>query len=56
MGAPWFKKYDKEWIEKYAAVYKKVIDNYEQLLEDDADKTQGGRWYGNDNFTDKKRV
>ena len=56
VGAPWFKKYDKEWIEKYAAVYKKVIDNYEQLLEGDADKTQGGRWYGNDNFTDKKRV
>ena len=48
-SAPWFKHYNKEWIEAYAAAFRKVIENHEQLLEGDADKIQGGRWYGNEN-------
>ncbi len=48
-SVPWFKHFDKEWIEKYAAALRKVVENYEQLLESDKDKTQGGRWYGAEN-------
>ncbi|MBR6791388.1 MAG: aminotransferase class I/II-fold pyridoxal phosphate-dependent enzyme [Oscillospiraceae bacterium] len=44
-SVPWFKHFDREWIEKYAAAIRKVAENYGQLLEDDAAKT-GGRWYG----------
>ena len=47
--APWFKHFDKEWIEKYASIFRKVVENHEQLLEDDADKSQGGRWHGMEN-------
>ena len=43
---PWFKHFDKEWIDRYAAAFRKVIENYKQLLDDDEKKTQGGRWYG----------
>lgn len=46
---PWFKHYDKEWIEAYAAAYRKVIDNYEQLLDSDTGAAQRGRWYGMEN-------
>ena len=45
-NVPWFKHYDKEWIEKYAAAVRKVIENYEELLEHDENRAQGGRWYG----------
>jgi dTDP-4-amino-4,6-dideoxygalactose transaminase len=45
---PWFKHYEPEWIEAYANAFKKVIDNYELLLEKDSD-TQGGRWHGTTN-------
>lgn len=45
-SVPWFKKYDKEWIEKYAQVIRKVSENYKDLLEGDEDKIQGGRWHG----------
>ena len=48
-AVPWFKHYDTEWIETYAAAYRKVIENYEQLLEKDDDNSQGGRWYGQSN-------
>jgi hypothetical protein len=44
-SVPWFKHYNKEWIEKYAAAIKKVIANHEQLLESDEAAT-GGRWHG----------
>ena len=43
------KEYYKEWIEKYAAAFRKVAENYEQLLSEDEKNTQGGRWYGMDN-------
>lgn len=48
-AVPWFKHYDTKWIETYAKAYRKVIENYEQLLEKDDDTTQGGRWYGQSN-------
>lgn len=48
-SAPWFKYLDKEFIELYAKAFRKVIENHEQLIEEDADKTQGGRWYGTEN-------
>lgn len=43
---PRFVKFDKEWIEKYAAAYRKVAESYEELLEGDNDNIPGGRWYG----------
>lgn len=46
---PWFKHFDKEWIEKYAAAFRKVIENYRDLLPGDNTKSAGGRWYGSDN-------
>ena len=42
---PWFKHYDKEWIDKYVAAFRKVADRYEELLEKEISK-QGGRWFG----------
>lgn len=47
ISVPWFKKFDKEWIEQAAAAFKKVVENYEQLLEGDVDKNHTvGVWYG----------
>lgn len=46
---PWFKHYEPEVIEKYASVFRKVIENHEQLLEGDIDRLQGGRWFGMEN-------
>ena len=46
---PWFKHLDKEWIDRYVAAFKKVIENHEQLLEDDSAESAGGRWYGKKN-------
>lgn len=49
-SVPWFKHFDKEWIEKYAAAYRKVIKNYSELLDQETDETaQSGRWYGMEN-------
>ena len=48
-SVPWFKHFDKKWIEAYAAAMKKVIDNHTQLLENDENRAQGGRWYGTEN-------
>ena len=46
---PWFKHYDKEWIEKYALAFRKVIENYRDLIPGDTAKSSGGRWFGSDN-------
>ena len=46
---PWFKHFDKYWIEKVAAVYRKVAENYKDLLEGDTNRVTEGRWYGMDN-------
>ena len=48
-SVPWFKHFEKEWIEKYAAVIRKVIENHKDLLASDAEGAQGGRWYGMEN-------
>ena len=48
-SAPWFKHFNKEWIDRYADMYIKVIENHEQLLDADKNAAQGGRWYGTDN-------
>jgi len=46
---PWFKHFDKELIEAHANAFKKVIDNYELLLEGDYENASGGRWHGTTN-------
>ncbi len=43
---PWFKHFDKEWIDTYVAAFRKVASHYEELLVGDDDKSQGGRWFG----------
>ena len=51
-NVPWFKHFDKEWIDKYVAIFRKVVENYEQLLDnasDTPDEDVGGRWYGTEN-------
>lgn len=48
----WFKRLDEEnkkWIEKVASVYRKVVENYEDLLEGDTKRVVEGRWYGQEN-------
>ena len=45
VSVPWFKHFNKEWIDRYVAAIRKVIDNHEQLLEADSDRI-GGRWHG----------
>ena len=47
-SVPWFKKYRPEWIDRYAAAYRKVAENADQLTGGTAGK-QGGRWYGMEN-------
>lgn len=45
--APWIKKFNKEWIEKLANVFKFVAENHESLLElDGITTTGGGHWHG----------
>lgn len=55
VSSPWFKNLDKEWIDKYVGVYKKVAENYKDLLEGDDDKDQGGRWHGSDNAENQQK-
>lgn len=50
-SVPWFKELNKEWIDRYAAGFRKVIENYRELLEEvkPAPADQEGRWYGTAN-------
>lgn len=48
-SVPVFRHFDKEWIDRYVAAVRKVIDNHEQLLENDVAGAQGGRWHGHEN-------
>ena len=48
-SVPWFKVYDKNQIDAYAACFRTVIENHEQLLEKDISDGRGGRWYGSEN-------
>ena len=51
-STPWFKKFNPEIIEMYAAAYRKVAENYKELLKDAPPRKKGanGRWffYGSD--------
>lgn len=43
--APWFKRHYPEIIEEYAGAFRKVIENYKELLEDDPGNPEGlGSW------------
>lgn len=55
ISAPWFKKFDAEWIERYAGAYRKVVENYQQLLDDDNKKDAGGIWYGAESDRKEKK-
>lgn len=46
LQVPWFKHFEPQWIERYAEAFRKVARNYKELLVDDNDKSQGGRWFG----------
>ena len=46
---PRFSYFDKEWIEAYAAGFRKVIENHEQLLDGDTNTPQESRWIGTGN-------
>ncbi len=48
-SVPWFIRPDKEWIDRYVAAYRKVIENRMQLREVTASAESGGRWYGTGN-------
>lgn len=47
-SVPWFKHFNKEWIELFAQAYRKVAENHMELLEleNSTNKEQSGRWYG----------
>lgn len=53
---PWFKKFDKQWIETYAGAIKKVALNYEQLLQTENEQDDQGRWHGNENTKEQQKV
>ena len=48
-SVPWFIQCMPEEIDLYAAAYRKVAENYAQLLDSDKDEAQGGRWHGKEN-------
>jgi len=41
---PWFKHFKPEIIDQYAAAFRKVIENYEELLPGDVDTVEDGSW------------
>ncbi|MFA7232381.1 MAG: DegT/DnrJ/EryC1/StrS family aminotransferase [Victivallaceae bacterium] len=43
-AVPWFKKFDRELIENYAAAVRKVVDHHEELLSGDTDKDFQPGW------------
>ena len=45
LSIPWFKVYRPEYIEMYANGYKKVVENYELLLEENQNSEVGGIWH-----------
>lgn len=55
LSVPCFRVYDEKWIELIASAYKKVAENYEQLLENDTKEEQGGRWHGFENTDEQKK-
>lgn len=47
---PWFKSFDKEWIDAYAECFRTVVENHKQLLDKKDGAKQGGRWYGSESM------
>ena len=41
---PWFKHFDKEILDQYAAAFRKVIANYQDLLPGDSATEESGSW------------
>ena len=56
MTVPWFKKFDKEWIELYAGAIRKVAENWQQLVEVKEEEQEGGRWHGNENTAEQQKT
>ena len=56
MTVPWFKKYDKEWIETYAGAIRKVAENWQQLLEINEEEQEVGRWHGTENAVEQQKT
>jgi len=47
VSIPWFKTFQPKWLELYAAAYRKVAENYQQLLDlEKSSDVAGGQWYG----------
>jgi dTDP-4-amino-4,6-dideoxygalactose transaminase len=42
---PWFKHFDKEWIDLFASAYKKVAENYKELLATDPKEAVTGKFF-----------
>ena len=56
VSAPWFKHFEPEWIDLFITAYKKVVENYRDLLPGDENRIEG-QWYGSDydkDYTKKK--
>lgn len=56
-SVPWFKQFNEEykkWIELHASAFRKVIENYKDLLEGDTNTAIEGRWYGMNNDEAKR--
>ncbi len=46
-SVPWFKHFDREWITLYAAGFRKVAENYRELIDiDKENEVESGRWFG----------
>jgi len=43
-GIPWFKHFEPAIIDQYAAAFRKVIENYEELLPGDEELIETGAW------------
>ncbi len=41
---PWFKHFDKDILDQYAAAFRKVVDNYRDLLPGDTSTEESGSW------------
>ena len=48
-SVPWFIEPNKEWIDKYVAAIRKVVEHHMELLDNDREASQDGRWYGTGN-------
>ena len=57
VSVPWFKHFDRKWIDRYICAYEKVVENYKDLLAGDANRMEGD-WYGSDydkDYTKKQK-